>query len=860
MSETRIRLSDPESRCKRLCRSRNNNPRMALLWTIRLVVFSSILLLFTACSTGGRHGPDETLSFPTRQEYAAPRLIHNTGSALLVVDMQRAWEPILNSRKTVLTLQKLVEKARAAGAIVIWVYQDSENSRPGTRRFEVVDGLYPTEEDLKIVKTAPSSFLGTELETELNARGIGRLVIGGLASNACVAATVWSAVAKDFQVIVPSDGHTVPSSAATQQHIDDKNAEWSANPKIQVMPAAAVSFDARPVAQRGLTAEDWYVSAKTTGFLNSYYQRYLARTPETIVDLGLSDWAERPAQLLNSYAPAWLEETRQLERELAAAIGDYSAEAEAAAEAEALNTAAPAGTGASGPADKSDESGSRLSAGDQLALAVCSESIEDTVNLQRFAEYDYLVNPTIFGISYQAFSFFDSSLPLANQADAENYVRHLAALPAKIQEATTAMLRRRERKLLAPRLILEQALPDLSQLAYARAQDTSYYRRLSAFVESLAEADLSWKAQTLSEATGIIGEAVLPAWRELAGEVQEHIRVAPADIGVWTLPKGDEYYLALLQAKTTTELAPQEIHQMGLDSLERIHEEIITLGKKHGLGNGSSPASVIGAAFSTANNLNAADSLAAYRRLLTSTAEIVKPYFPDYPQAEVAVQTAPQGGYYSPAPIIGTRPGVFYVAQGSGANKAGIPTLLYHETIPGHHLQIATSNELNLPIALKLNYFESYTEGWALYAERLMSELGAYADDPVGDAGRLQAEAFRAARLVVDTGIHSLHWTFDQAVDFMVKNAFMPLRAAQGEVIRYSCLPGQATSYYIGMQHFLNLRDKVRVALGNDFSLAAFHRTVLSCGPVPFRVLDAVVERYITEAKSSAAEATAAAQ
>jgi uncharacterized protein (DUF885 family) len=174
-------------------------------------------------------------------------------------------------------------------------------------------------------------------------------------------------------------------------------------------------------------------------------------------------------------------------------------------------------------------------------------------------------------------------------------------------------------------------------------------------------------------------------------------------------------------------------------------------------------------------------------------------------------------------------------------------SLAYHEAIPGHHTQVALALEMDLPSFRKGSLFTAYVEGWALYAERLMAETGVYADDPYGDLGRLQYEAFRAARLVADTGIHAEGWTFDQAVDFMVKNTGMENGFLQFEVARYIAWPAQAVSYKIGMNEILRLRLKAEEQLGDQFDIRQFHNLVLGNGAVPLTILEQIVDHYITQ-------------
>lgn len=217
------------------------------------------------------------------------------------------------------------------------------------------------------------------------------------------------------------------------------------------------------------------------------------------------------------------------------------------------------------------------------------------------------------------------------------------------------------------------------------------------------------------------------------------------------------------------------------------------------------------------------------------------------PRQGLVVVSGSANAFYSPGTLDGSRPGLFYAPTEVDTPRHEIPTLTYHEAIPGHHFQIATAHEAEIAIYRSGLSFTAYAEGWALYAERLAWELGAYDNDPAGDLGRLQAEIFRAARLVVDTGIHAHRWTYEQAVEYLLENTGLDEAFVRSEVVRYIVLPGQATAYKIGMLKFLELRERARAALGDVFELAAFHDRVLREGSVPLEILEELVDGYIAE-------------
>jgi uncharacterized protein (DUF885 family) len=257
-----------------------------------------------------------------------------------------------------------------------------------------------------------------------------------------------------------------------------------------------------------------------------------------------------------------------------------------------------------------------------------------------------------------------------------------------------------------------------------------------------------------------------------------------------------------------------------------------------------------------------AELLARYRSILDDLAARMPEYFRTIPAGKLAVERVPVsaekgsgGAYYTPAAMDGSRQGTFYANLRDTAETPtwGMKTLAVHEGIPGHHFQIATAMGLEgMPLIRQQTLYSAYAEGWALYAERLAAEIGFYKDDPLGDLGRLQAELFRAARLVVDTGLHAKGWTREQAIAYLVDTTGTAESDSTSEVERYMGLPGQATAYKIGQLKILELREKAKAELGPKFVLKDFHTVVLENGGVPLGVLERLVDEWIAEVKAKA--------
>jgi len=553
-------------------------------------------------------------------------------------------------------------------------------------------------------------------------------------------------------------------------------------------------------------------------FLDDSYRTLLARYPEAATQFGLSAWAGLDDTVLDGLSAEYLAETARLERAALAAL-------------EAIDMGG-------------------LSEADRLSADVYRTYLESAVRLQAFPERDFLVNPTVFGVAYAIEGLFIEIHPLDTADGVRSYAARLNALGAKLAEAADSLERREAAGWIAPRIVLGAALADLEALSYGTARDNPFYQRLEDALSAVAGLTADEKAALLAGAARAVESEIIPGYARLVSIVSGQRGRAPTEPGLWRQPGGVEYYAELLRYKTMTDLTPAEVHAMGLKALERIHADIRTAAARIPGAPTGDAASIVTWVFNRTGGVRPAQAVAEYKRILAAAIERAKPLLPLYPAAPVDVRTAPQGGYYQPGPIDGSRPGVFYVSESQGAWKAAMPTLVHHETVPGHHVQIAIAHELPLPVARKVLSFEAYAEGWALYSERLMAELGAYRDDPAGDIGRLQYEAFRAARLCVDTGVHAMKWTFEQAVDFMISQGCIDPGFARNEVMRYASIPAQATTYYVGFLTMLDLRDRAMKALGPRFDLGAFHATVLGCGSVPLSVLRQVVENWIAAEKA----------
>jgi uncharacterized protein (DUF885 family) len=388
-------------------------------------------------------------------------------------------------------------------------------------------------------------------------------------------------------------------------------------------------------------------------------------------------------------------------------------------------------------------------------------------------------------------------------------------------------------------------------MAKSDADETPFYTAFEEKLRALDNVSTADKEVLLKDALSAIKKSVLPGFDALADLAEKQQRQATDAIGVSKFPNGEAYYAYLLRHYTTTDLTADEIHELGKQDLTRIQAEMRVLFDKLGYPEDESLPSLYDRVAKDSGYLQGEAILREYETIIEVVKQGIAPVFDLQPKANVEVIGVPNGGYYLHPAADGSRPGAFYVSNTGSEPRFGMPTLAYHEAIPDHHQQIAIAQELPLPFFRKDMGFLGYVEGWALYAERLAWELGFYENDPYGDLGRLQAEAFRAARLVVDTGIHIKGWTFDQAVDYMLQNTDMSREAVESQIWRYITWPGQATAYKIGMIEILEQRQRAMDTLGDDFDLKAFHNVVLGNGSVPLELLGRLVDDYIAAAAES---------
>ena len=439
--------------------------------------------------------------------------------------------------------------------------------------------------------------------------------------------------------------------------------------------------------------------------------------------------------------------------------------------------------------------------------------------------------------------------PIRTAADAENYLLRLQQVDERMNEATAEAARRSQAGFRPPAFILRTTIEQMERFIASPAAEnpltTTLLQKTTAI--DLAEAQRNRLAE---QAAQIVQNEVYPAWQAAIDELRAQLLLANDDAGLWRFENGEEIYAYNLKRFTSTDLGAEQIHQIGLEQVARITAQMDTLLRQVGLAEGSveQRVEVLRSRLAYPDTDAGREQIMADIDVFLADALVRSAeYFDNTPKAPVIAQPYPRfrwanaAASYTSPPQDGSRPGVFQMPlRPSRLTKFSLRSLVYHETVPGHHFQIALFNEdQNQPRFMQiraLGGISATTEGWALYAERLAAESGWYDDDPEGLLGQLNSELFRAKRLVVDTGLHAKHWTRQQAIDYGIEAS---------EIDRYVVNPGQATSYMIGQLKYIELRERARAALADDFSIREFHNVVLSLGVVPLTVLEREVDKYI---------------
>jgi len=591
-------------------------------------------------------------------------------------------------------------------------------------------------------------------------------------------------------------------------------------------PPAQAPVAVAPAPAVDPAAEDQRLMA----FLDAAFEEQLARSPQSLTALGRKDQYDR----LNIYTDEYRQQGLQLaQRQLAQLRAQFE------------------------PAN--------LTPAGQLSYRLFEEEIEQDVEGFRWRWHGFPAS-TNGSPAGSIPVFLINQHRVATVADAEAYIARLRETERVMNEITANMRQQAAMGILPPRFNFEPVRADARRVLagepFARGGDTPVFADFKSKVNKLEIPDIE-KARLIDEARQALTGPFRNGYRTFLATWDELERQSADNRGAWSLPEGGAFYAHRLSQSTTTDLTADQIHQIGLQQVTRIHGEMERIKDQVGF-EGTLQEFFREITRSPKYKYPNTDAgrqqyLADARRYIDQVMAKAPQWFQRLPKASLEVraveewrqETAPVAFYNRPSED-GSRPGIYYVnlADMTQVLKPQIEAISYHEGAPGHHFQSALAQELpNVPKFRRFGGYGVYGEGWGLYAEGLGKEMGFY-EDPMSEFGMYSTQLWRAVRLVVDTGIHSKRWTREQAIQYFRDNALLSERDAAKEVERYFNNPGQATSYMIGQLKILELRDKARQALGPRFDIREFHAVVLENGAVPLDVLEELVDRYIADKRA----------
>ena len=571
--------------------------------------------------------------------------------------------------------------------------------------------------------------------------------------------------------------------------------------------------------------------AKIEWFFERVFIEYAVDDPEMLTSLGmLPPWMDWYSDELTDRSLARERETRDKLRDDLATLREYDREA--------------------------------MDENTRLSYDILEYFLAIQADGERFAHHDYPLNQ-LFGVQSNFPTFLATQHGVSSPADAENYIARLRKTPVMVGQVLEGLHARENEGILPPTFVVEKVLAEMRAFAGAPARENILYTSLAEKLDKLPAGTLGdgERDSLLAQAEAAIKDQVYPAYGQFIAYYDSLLPKTTGNNGVWALPDGAAFYAWSARQHTSTDMTPAQIHQLGLDEVARIEAEMNAILVGEGLEEGTIGERVQLIAqrpdqLYPDTDEGRAAIIADFTTIIEEVDAGIGDYFNVRPKQGVKVERVPvfrektaPGAYYNPPAFDGSRPGVFYINLRNTAEvaKFGMRTLAYHEAIPGHHFQTTIQQELTgVPTFRKILPFTAFSEGWALYTERLAWEIG-FQDQPLDNLGRLQAEMFRAVRLVVDTGLHDKRWTREQAIAYMLEKTGMPETDVVAEIERYLVMPGQALAYKVGMNKILALREKAKSALGPKFDIKAFHDLVLTGGDLPLALLERRVDAWIGE-------------
>ena len=491
----------------------------------------------------------------------------------------------------------------------------------------------------------------------------------------------------------------------------------------------------------------------------------------------------------------------------------------------------------------------RLTDAERLSADLLRYQVQQYLDGEKFNDYEFPLDQ-FAGANINLVNALSVQHAIRTPRDASNYVVRLGQVAPRMAEAVVEARARAAKDLIPPRFILNLTMTQMRRFVETPVAQNPLVTSLGEGVSGLKELAPAERAALVAKAERIVSDSVYPEWKTAIAFLESLVPRSAEHAGLWRFEGGAAAYAYFLKGYTTTSLTPDEIHEIGLRQVERLEREMDGVFRKLGRSTGtvkerieqlrkdqSYPLTEDGRKQIMADTdalIREAERRSSLQFDMRPKGAVIAQPYPRFSEANAAAS-------YTAPPADGSRPAIFQIPlRPDRMTRFGLRTLVHHETVPGHHFQIGLMVEdQSLPRFRQLRLFggiSAITEGWALYSERLAAESGWYADDPEGLLGQMDAELFRARRLVVDTGLHAKRWTREQAIAYGI---------SASEVERYVVFPGQACSYMIGQLKILELRDRAKAQLKDKFSERAFHNVVLKVGAVPLEMLEREVERHI---------------
>jgi len=588
------------------------------------------------------------------------------------------------------------------------------------------------------------------------------------------------------------------------------------------------------VAVLGLYVWFWGSPVGVNNYVNKVSLQMLLRSPELLTSIGAVDNSplDFHSDKLGDYDKQSELEILEFVRQSRAGLDDYGPEG--------------------------------LEGQELLSWKIVAWFYDDIIRQSEFEYGGYRVNQ-ISGPMVNLPQFLTDSHIIKDEKSFQRYISRLYEFARVIAEVKVQVVNDRNNGTVPPDFVIEKALMGMRSFSQEGAQANPLITTLVDKLKDVEDITEERKAELSKQAAEVVESEILPQYAEMIGLFEELLTISNHDAGIWRLPHGEDIYRAALRSSNSTTLTADEIHKIGLSEVKRIELEMDAILINQGLIDGSILSRIRYLMELPEHNFANTDEgrveqIAYLNEVNDQIMAKVADYFITIPPQPLEIVRVPEysegsaaGGYYRPPAFDGSAPGRFYINQKDTRDNPRwtLPTLMYHEGSPGHHFQLSAAQLIeNVPFLRKFGLFSAYSEGWALYSERIAAEdMGMYQDNPLGDLGRLQAEIFRAVRLVVDTGMHAKRWSREKAIEYMLSKTGMTEAEVTREIERYVVWPGQATAYKVGQLYMLRLRAMAEEQLGEAFDIREFHEMILLNGAMPLEILEESVISWIDSQK-----------